>query len=75
MHTHAKESNLPGSTWTPPLVGVVGTVAGILFAFVRMGTEPEWKAALQAVGFSLAVTAAILIVLIILSLAVRRQPP
>jgi len=43
---------------------------GILFAFVRIGTEPEWKTALQAVGFSLAVTAAILIVL---GLAVRSR--
>jgi hypothetical protein len=63
MRMHAKETNLPGGTWTPPLVGVVGTVAGILFAFVRLGAQPEWKTALQAVGFSLAVTAAILIVL------------
>jgi biopolymer transport protein ExbB/TolQ len=60
---HATESNLPGGTWTPPFVGVVGTVAGILFAFVRIGTEPESKTAVQGVGFGLAVTAAILIVL------------
>ena len=70
MRIQAAESNLPGGTWTPPLVGVVGTVAGILFSFVRIGTEPEWKAALQAVGFSLVVTAAILIAL---SVAVRRR--
>ena len=54
--------------WIPPLVGVVGTVEGILFAFARIGTEPDWRIALQAVGFSLAVTATILIVL---TLAVR----
>ena len=70
MRLHAKQWNLPGGTWTPPLVGVVGTAAGILFAFVRIGTEPEWKTALQAVGFSLALTAAILIVL---GLAVRSR--
>jgi biopolymer transport protein ExbB/TolQ len=70
MRMHAKESNLPGGTWTPPLVGVVGTVAGILFAFARIGTEPEWTTALQAVGFSLAVTMAVLLVL---SLAVRSR--
>jgi hypothetical protein len=63
MRMHAKETNLPGGTWTSPLVGVVGTVAGILFAFVRLDTAPLWKTALQAVGFSLAVTVAILIVL------------
>jgi biopolymer transport protein ExbB/TolQ len=70
MRMHAKESNLPSGTRALPLVGVVGTVAGILFAFGRMGIEPEWITALQAVGFSLAVTAAILIVL---SLAVRSR--
>jgi hypothetical protein len=48
----------------------VGTVVGMLFAFARIGTEPEWTTAFQAVGFSLAVTAAILIVL---SLAVRSR--
>jgi hypothetical protein len=63
MLTHANQSNLPGGAWTPPLVGVVGTVAGILFAFVRIVSEPAWRTVLQAVGFSLAVTAAILIVL------------
>jgi hypothetical protein len=62
MRTYARESNLPSGTWMPPLIGFVGTVAGILFAFVRIGTEPEWKTALQAIGFSLAVTAAMLIV-------------
>ena len=70
MRMHATASNLPGGTWTPPLVGVIGTVAGMLFAFAQIGTEPEWTTALQAVGFSLAVTAAILIVL---SLAVRSR--
>jgi len=65
----AKESKLPVSTWTPPLIGVLATVAGILFAFARMGPEPGWKTVLRAVAFSLAVTAAILIVL---NRAVRR---
>ena len=37
-----------------PLVGFVGTVAGMLFAFHRIG--PEWKTVLEAVGFSLGVT-------------------
>ena len=54
----------------PPLIGAVGTTAGILFAFAHIGREPEWKTTLQGVGFSLAVTAAILIVL---RLAVRSR--
>jgi hypothetical protein len=62
MRMHAKESKKPGGTWGPPLGGLVGTVAGILFAFARIDTLSEWKTALQAVGFSLAVTVAILIV-------------
>jgi hypothetical protein len=64
MRTHRNESNhVPGGTWTRPFVGVVGTVAGILFAFVRLETEPEWKTAFEGVVFSLVVTAGILIVL------------
>jgi biopolymer transport protein ExbB/TolQ len=72
MRIHAKESNVPSGTWIPPLVGVLGTVAGILFAFARIDTGSEWTTALQAVGFSLAVTVAILIVLSVV-VAVRRR--
>jgi len=70
MRMHAKDSNLSGATWGLPLIGLVGTVAGMLFAFSRIGTEPEWKAVLEAVGFSLGVVA---ISLIVLMLAVRSR--
>ena len=63
MRLFANEPNRRLAVTVSPLIGVVGTVAGMLFAFKQIGTEPEWKTALQAVGFSLAVTAAILIVL------------
>jgi biopolymer transport protein ExbB/TolQ len=48
------------TSWTP-FVGLGGTVAGILFTFTRIGTEPEWETVLRGVGFSLAVTTAGLI--------------
>jgi biopolymer transport protein ExbB/TolQ len=63
MRMHAKESNLSGATWGLPLIGLFGTIAGMLFAVGRMGTEPEWKTALEAVGFSLGVVGISLIVL------------
>jgi hypothetical protein len=52
--------------WLPPPVGVGGTVAGMLIAFARIGTEPEWKTVLVALGFSLVVVLAGLIVLMLL---------
>jgi biopolymer transport protein ExbB/TolQ len=70
MRMHASEPNLPGGPWGLPLIGLVGTVAGMLFAFGRMGTEPEWKVVVEAVGFSLGVVGISLIVLI---LAVRSR--
>jgi len=63
MIEHAKERKIPGGTWGPPLAGAAGTVAGILFTFARIDTRAEWKTALQGIGFSLAVTVVILIVL------------
>jgi hypothetical protein len=44
---NAKNANVPGGTWGLPLVGLAGTVAGMLFAFSRIGTEPEWQTAVQ----------------------------
>ncbi len=69
MRMHAKETSVPGGTWGLPLAGLAGTVAGMLFAFVRIGTEPDWETALQGLGVTLAVTGAILIAL----LAVRSR--
>ena len=45
-----KEPNLPGGAWGPPLIGVMGTIAGMLFAFARVGTEPDWKIVLEDIG-------------------------
>ena len=36
---HAKERNVRAATWAP-VVGLVGTVGGIVIAFARIGTEP-----------------------------------
>jgi hypothetical protein len=69
MRMHKKEANVPGSTSALPLVGAAGTVAGMLFAYVRIATEPIWKTAVQSGGVSLTVTGVILIVL----LAVRSR--
>jgi hypothetical protein len=55
MRMRANEPKIPGSTWGPPLVGFTGTVAGMLIAFTRIGTEPGWETTLVAVGFSLVV--------------------
>lgn len=63
---HAQNANAPGGTRGMPLVGLAGTVAGMLFAFGRIGTEPEWLTAVQGVGVSLAVTGTILIALLVL---------
>ena len=52
-------------TWGPPLVGVAGTIAAMLIAFARIGTEPQSKTVLVAFGFSLALVTAGLIVLIL----------
>lgn len=57
MHVRAK---VLATTWAP-FIGLGGTVAGMLFAFTRIGTEPEWETVLRAVGFSLIVTTAGLI--------------
>jgi biopolymer transport protein ExbB/TolQ len=57
MHRRATEL---AATWAP-FVGFGGTIAGILFAFTRIGTEPEWETVLRGIGFSLAVTTAGLI--------------
>ena len=51
-----KEPNLPGGAWGPPLIGVMGTIAGMLFAFARVGTEPDWKIVLEDIGLSVVVT-------------------
>jgi len=61
-------------TWAP-LVGLAGTVAGVLFAFVRTGTEPEWKTALQSVGVGLVATAFLTgLVLGLIAVRPRRRP-
>jgi biopolymer transport protein ExbB/TolQ len=53
-------------TWGSPLVGVAGTVAGMLIAFARIGTEPAWKTILVQFGASLVVAGAGLIVVMLL---------
>jgi multisubunit Na+/H+ antiporter MnhF subunit len=60
---HAEEPTQLGGMWGLPLVGLAGTAAGMLIAFTRIGTEPHWETALVAVGFSVVVVAASLIVL------------
>jgi biopolymer transport protein ExbB/TolQ len=46
-----KESHLPFCASALPLVGVAGTVAGIILAFVRIdNAEPIWRTTLQAAG-------------------------
>lgn len=59
---HAQKPRLPG-TWGLPLIGLAGTAAGILFAFIHIGTEPQRETVLLAVGFSVVVVGASLIVL------------
>jgi uncharacterized membrane protein HdeD (DUF308 family) len=60
---HAQEPRLPGGTWGLPLLGLAGTAAGILIAFTRIGTEPQWETVLLTVGVSVVVVGASLIVL------------
>jgi biopolymer transport protein ExbB/TolQ len=59
----AKEPRL--LTWGSPLVGLTGTTAGMLIAFARIWTEPQWTTVLVGLGFSLVVVTAGLIVLIL----------
>jgi biopolymer transport protein ExbB/TolQ len=41
-----------------PLIGLAGTLAGMLFSFHRIGAgQPPWKAALEAVALGQGVTA------------------
>ena len=60
----AKEPRL--LTWGSPLAGLAGTIAAMLITFARIGTEPEWKTVLVALGSGLAVVVAGLIVLMLL---------
>lgn len=60
------------SVWGPPLLGLAGTVAGMLVAFARIGTEPPWKTSLVGLGFSLSVVGAGLIILAFVAWS-RRQ--
>ncbi len=53
----AKEPRL--LTWGSPLVGLAGTVAGMLIAFARIGTAPQWETVLVAVAFSIVVVVAL----------------
>jgi biopolymer transport protein ExbB/TolQ len=55
---------VPGGTWGLPLIGLAGTIAGMLFTFGPIGDEPEWQTVVQGVGVSLGVTGAILIALL-----------
>lgn len=48
--------------WGWPFVGLAGTVAGILVAFTRIGTEPEWETTLVGVGTGVIVVGAALLV-------------
>ena len=70
MRTHVKEPNPPGGTWGLPLTALIGTIAGMLFTFTRIGTEPEWKILLEGIGLSVGVTGSASIVLM---LAVRSR--
>lgn len=60
---HAEEPKLLGGTRGLPFVGLAGTVAAMLNAFTRIGTEPHWKTVLIAVGFGVVVVGASLLVL------------
>lgn len=51
-----KESNAPG-LWGPPLLGLVGTVIGIVVAFALGDTQPVWKIGLVAVAAGVVVVA------------------
>ena len=57
------ESTVLGGTWGLPFVGLAATVAAILIAFVRIGTEPIWKTALVSVWDSVIVVAVGLLLL------------
>ena len=46
------------------MVGLAGTVAGMLFAIRQIGTESEWLTIVEGIGVSLTVTGAIVIVLL-----------
>jgi len=52
MRLYANERNRRLALAVSPLVGFVGTIAGMLFAFTRIGTEPVWKTVLEAVALS-----------------------
>jgi len=58
-------------TWGPPLVGLAGTVTGMIVAFARMGTEPQWTTMLVGLGFSLVVVVAGPLALMLLVLSRR----
>jgi uncharacterized membrane protein HdeD (DUF308 family) len=67
---HAQAPKLRGGPWGLPLLGLAGTTAGILIAFTRIGTEPQWETVLLTVGVSVVVVG---VSLIVLKLAIRSR--
>ena len=68
----AKEPRL--LTWGFPLAGLVGTVAGMLITFTRIGTEPQWKTELVGLGISSVVAVVAGLIVFLLLVRSRRRP-
>jgi hypothetical protein len=52
MRADAKEPKPLGGTWAPAFGGAAGTVAAMLFAFLRIGIDPEWETLFKAVAIA-----------------------
>ena len=58
--------------WGPPLVGLAGTVAGMLITFTRIGTDPQWKTLVVGLGVSSVVGVAGSLIFLMLLVRSRR---